>query len=71
MMCEYKGPKTYLEFVIWHGNRKFEHERVGQAFFNDFGFEVGNSHECRDVYLVLSMLTDALAEKYPDFYMGL
>jgi len=69
-MIAYNGPKSYLEFAVWHGRRNLRTERVGQAFFNDFNFEVNNSFYNEDVYLVISDITDALTEIYPDFFGG-
>ncbi len=70
MTEEYKGPKTYFEFMMWHGKRSFKNERIGQAFFNDFGFETDATYYCEDVWDVLCLLTDALSEKYPGFWGG-
>lgn len=70
-MTDYKGPKTYFEFSMWHGKRSFKTERIGQAFFNDFGFQTEKSYYCEDPYDTFSMLTDALAEKFPEFWGGL
>jgi len=71
-MSEYKGPKTYLELSLWHANRiRVGDVRVGQAFFNDFGREWGNSYNTLDGYDAFSLITDGLESEYPNFWSGL
>ena len=67
-MKDYKGPKNYFEMSTWHVNRMpFKTERIGQAFFNDFGFQTQKSYYCEDPSLAWEMIVNALTEIYPDF----
>lgn len=71
-MNEYTGPKTYFELSLWHAFRMpFVSERVGQAFFNDFKREWGNSYNVVDGYDAFSLITDGLSAEYPYFWSGL
>lgn len=71
-MDTYTGPKNYLELSMWHAKRlPLKTERIGQAFFNDFGFQTEKSYYCEDPYDAWSMIVSALEEKFPDFYDGL
>lgn len=68
MNNEYAGPKNFFELSSWHTNRlPFKTERLGQAFFNDFGFQTEKSYYCEDPYDAWSMILDALILQYPDF----
>lgn len=68
MMEDYKGPRNYLEFSMWHAKRMpFKTERIGQAFFNDFGFQTADSYYCEDPYDAFSMIVGALTEEFPYF----
>lgn len=67
-MTDYQGPKNFLELSRWHANRMpFKTERLGQAFFNDFGFQTENSYYCEDAYDAWAMIVDSLCLKYPGF----
>lgn len=71
-MSDYTGPKNYFDLSMWHAKRlPFKAERIGQAFFNDFGFQTEKSYYCEDPYDAWSMIVSALEEKFPDFYDGL
>lgn len=68
-MENYKGPKNYFEFSMWHAKRlPFKGERVGQAFFNDFGVEFGNSYNTVDAYEAFSLITEGLSQVFEDFW---
>lgn len=68
MNNDYSGPKNFFELSSWHANRlPFKTERLGQAFFNDFGFQTEKSYYCEDPYDAWSMILDALILNYPDF----
>lgn len=70
-MTEYNGPDNYLDLCAWQGNRSFRTERLGQAFFNEFGFETEKSYYCEDIAVAWTMIVEGLADKFPNFYEGL
>ena len=65
-----KIPKNYMELLEWMGRWRngAMTERLGQAFFNDFGFEYKNSYEINHVYDAMNILEEGLHQKFPDFY---
>lgn len=71
-VSDYAGPNNYIELSDWHAKRiPFKTERVGQAFFNDFGFQTENSYYCEDPFAAWTMIVDALEDKFEDFYEGI
>lgn len=70
-MKDYKGPKTFMELSAWHANRlPFKNERLGQAFYNDFEYQVMNSYHEVSPDSAFNQLVIGLQEIYPDFWEG-
>ncbi len=71
-MKDYKGPKTYMEFSAWHANRlPFKGVRLGQAFYNDFGYQHEDSYYSTCSCEAFNSLTDGLSKEFPNFWSGL
>lgn len=64
------APKTLIAFVEWSSSWLAgpKTERIGQAFFNEFHLEFGNSYNSENTYQTLVLIEEGLAKMYPDFY---